>query len=215
MSYASVFVEAFEAADVIIPHGKYMNTIKQTFGASSRVYELFCEKAAEPKVYDIPPTLYIDFEAMNMRICGWYAEFVSDDEETVFEGVAKPFSDMRYVTRLWNNTYEEMLPYSLDDLLRAKHVNSYKQYFVDMFRKARRIYTYGDTDALFIKRTFGDDVYDFFKVKNIDISMKFGNRILSLEKCCKLFGIEIEGDAHNPKFDVKKMRAYIDAGNAL
>ena len=39
------------------------------------------------------PILYIDFEAMNMRICGWYAELVDREknETTVFEGIAKPF----------------------------------------------------------------------------------------------------------------------------
>ena len=214
-TFAPMFEEAFESADCIVPYGKYSNVIKQTFGPKSRVFELFSEKAEAPKVYENPPSLYIDFEAMNMRICGWYAEFVCDDEVKVYEGVAKPYSDMRYVTRLWTNTYEEMLPYSLDDLLRSKHINSFKQYFVDMFRQARKIYTYSDTDALFIKRTFGDDIYDFFKVKNVDMSMKFGNRVLSLDKACKLFGIDIAGDHHDPKTDVKKMRAYIDAGNAL
>lgn len=215
ISYSSVFLEAFTAADEILPYGKYENMIKQTFGSGSEVYKLFRLKALPPKVYKTPPTLYIDFEAMNMRICGWYAELVCDDCEKQYEGIAKPYSDLRYVTRLWNNTYEDMLSYELDDLLRAKHINSYKNYFVDMFRQARRIYTYSDTDALFIKRTFGDDIYDFFKVKNIDMSLKFGNRVLSLDKACRLFDIHIDGDEHDPKTDVKKMRAYIDAGNAL
>lgn len=176
---------------------------------------MYLEKALDPKLPTFQPSLYIDFEAMNMRICGWYAELICEHETVIYEGIAKPYSDTKYVTRLWNKTYQELLPYSVEQLCSAKHIRSYEKYFIDMFVRAKRIYTYGDTDALFVKKSFGNDLFNFFKVKNIDASVKIGNRQLSLEKTCKLFGIHLEGAAHNPKYDVKRMQAYIEAAEQL
>ena len=204
------FKDLFEKADSILPDGKYENIIKHTFGPESVVFSLYTQKAQEIAAPLFQPTLYIDFEAMNMRICGWYAELICENEIIVYEGIAKPFSDSKYVRRLWNHVYNELLTYSIDDICEAKHIRSYERYFIDMFSKAKKIYTYGDTDALFIKKTFGNDLYNFFKIKNIDACVKIASRVLSLDKSCKLFGINIEGDAHNPKFDVQKMRACLN-----
>ena len=214
-SYADFFEEHFQETDAILPYGKYAGYMKNTFGEKSKVYRLFLEKAQAPKKPQFEPSLYIDFEAMNMRVCGWYGELVTEKGTQIFEGIAKPFSDARYITRLWKNTYSEMLPYTLEEILKAKHICSYKDYFLSMFRQARKIYTYGDTDSLFIKNTFGVDVYNFFRVKNLDISLRIGHRTLSLDKTCKLFGLEFTGASHNPKVDVQKMRGYIDASNRL
>ncbi len=208
---AGFFSELFRKTDVILPDGKYENIIKHTFGPASAVFNLYKQKAKEPESPLFQPTLYIDFEAMNMRICGWYGELVCENEVIIYEGVAKPFSDAKYVRRLWSHVYNKLLTYSIDEICEAKHIRSYERYFIDMFARAKKIYTYGDTDALFIKKSFGNDLYNFFKIKNVDACVKVASRVLSLEKSCKLFGIHIEGDCHNPRFDVEKMRACLHA----
>ena len=91
----------------------------------------------------------------------------------------------------------------------AKHIRNYERYFIEMFSRAKKIYTYGDTDALFVKKTFGNDLYNFFKIKNVDACVKVAGRALSLDKCCRLFGVHIDGEQHNPKYDVLKMRACL------
>lgn len=213
--YADMFTELFEGADVIEPAGKYLKPLRNTFGPDSPICALYAEKAVEPANSNEPAYLYIDFEAMNMRICGWYGELVKGDQLETFEGIAKPFSDAKYVSRLWNNIYGEMLPYSCDELLKAKHIANYKKYFVTLFRRADKIFTYGDTDALFVKTSFGTEVFNFFKVKNVDMSMRIGSRAVSLDKCCKLFGIQLDAPSHHPKYDVKKMMAYMKASEDL
>lgn len=213
--YAEYFEELFSAATVILPEEKYDHLVKATFGPESKVYQLYHEKAKEPAAPKFQPTLYIDFEAMNMRICGWYAELVCENETLVYEGIAKPFSDTKYVQRLWSRTYSDLLTYSIDELCEAKHVQNFERYFIEMFSKAKKIYTYGDTDALFVKKTFGAELYNFFKIKNIDACVKVAGRALSLDRACKLFGISVEGDLHNPKYDVIKMKACLDMVNAL
>ncbi len=212
---AEFFEDIFDKADVILPEERYDNILKHTFGAESKVYRLYAEKAKQLAESSFKPTLYIDFEAMNMRICGWYAELVCENETIVYEEIAKPFSDSTYVKRLWSRVYCDLLTYSVDDICEAKHIRTFERYFIDMFSKAKKIYTYGDTDALFVKKSFGNDLYNFFKIKNVDASVKVANRPLSLDKSCKLFGINIEGATHNPKYDVKKMRACLDAVSAL
>lgn len=204
------FETLFAETDKIVPDGKYEGILKHTFGPESKVVKLFTEKAIAPPSPSFQPTLYIDFEAMNMRICGWYAELVTEEETLVFEGIAKPFANAKYVRRLWDRVYHELLTYSVEDICAAKHVHSFERYFIEMFAKAKKIYTYGDTDALFVKKTFGNDLYNFFKIKNIDASVRVANRVLSLDRACKLFGVDLEGDAHNPKYDVKRMRACLD-----
>jgi len=213
--YAEYFEELFSAATVILPEEKYDHLVKATFGPESKVYQLYHEKAKEPVAPKFQPTLYIDFEAMNMRICGWYAELVCENETLVYEGIAKPFSDTKYVQRLWSRTYSDLLTYSIDELCEAKHVQNFERYFIEMFSKAKKIYTYGDTDALFVKKTFGAELYNFFKIKNIDACVKVAGRALSLDRACKLFGVSVEGDLHNPKYDVIKMKACLDMVNAL
>ncbi len=213
--YAEYFEELFSAATVILPEEKYDHLVKATFGPESKVYQLYHEKAKEPAAPKFQPTLYIDFEAMNMRICGWYAELVCENETLVYEGIAKPFSDTKYVQRLWSRTYSDLLTYSIDELCEAKHVQNFERYFIEMFSKAKKIYTYGDTDALFVKKTFGAELYNFFKIKNIDACVKVAGRALSLDRACKLFGVSVEGDLHNPKYDVIKMKACLDMVNAL
>jgi hypothetical protein len=213
--YAEYFEELFSAATVILPEEKYDHLVKATFGPESKVYQLYHEKANEPAAPKFQPTLYIDFEAMNMRICGWYAELVCENETLVYEGIAKPFSDTKYVQRLWSRTYSDLLTYSIDELCEAKHVQNFERYFIEMFSKAKKIYTYGDTDALFVKKTFGAELYNFFKIKNIDACVKVAGRALSLDRACKLFGVSVEGDLHNPKYDVIKMKACLDMVNAL
>lgn len=213
--YAEYFEELFSAATVILPEEKYDHLVKATFGPESKVYQLYHEKAKEPAAPKFQPTLYIDFEAMNMRICGWYAELVCENETLVYEGIAKPFSDTKYVQRLWSRTYSDLLTYSIDELCEAKHIQNFERYFIEMFSKAKKIYTYGDTDALFVKKTFGAELYNFFKIKNIDACVKVAGRALSLDRACKLFGVSVEGDLHNPKYDVIKMKACLDMVNAL
>ena len=213
--YAEYFEELFSAATVILPEEKYDHLVKATFGPESKVYQLYHEKAKEPTAPKFQPTLYIDFEAMNMRICGWYAELVCENETLVYEGIAKPFSDTKYVQRLWSRTYSDLLTYSIDELCEAKHIQNFERYFIEMFSKAKKIYTYGDTDALFVKKTFGAELYNFFKIKNIDACVKVAGRALSLDRACKLFGVSVEGDLHNPKYDVIKMKACLDMVNAL
>ena len=176
--YADFFGDIFEAASVIRPYGKYAGVLRHTFGPESRASLLFAQKATDPIKSACVPTLYIDFEAMNMRVCGWYGELVTDRGTTIFEGIAKPYSDVKYVRRLWNKTYSRLLSYSVDDICACKHISSFQEYFADMFRQAHRICTYGDTDAMFIKNTFGNDLYHFFKVKNVDVSVRLGNRVL-------------------------------------
>ena len=207
---AGFFIETFERADVIMPDAKYDGIIKHTFGAENKVYKAYKEKAQDPATPAFQPTLYIDFEAMNMRICGWYAELVTDSGITIYDGIARPFADTKYVKRLWDRVYNELLTYNVEDICEAKHIRNFERYFIDMFSKARRIYTYGDTDALFVKKTFGNDLYNFFKVKNIDASVKVANRVVSLDKACRLLGIDMKGDAHNPEYDVQRMRAVLD-----
>lgn len=214
---APFFEDLFKKADSIHPAAFYDHVLKHTFGPKSPVFQLYAEKAVAADAPASKPILYIDFEAMNMRICGWYAELVDREknETTVFEGIAKPFSDNRYITRLWNNTYQDLLPYSLEDLYKAKHIRSFEKYFINMFSRAKKIYTYGDTDSLFLKSSFGNDMFNFFRVRNVDCSMKIGNRVLSLEKSCRLMGVDLEGTAHNPKYDVQRMRAYLDKSEEL
>ena len=209
------FKDIFEKYNEIQPEDNYEGLIKNTFGDNSEVYRLYKQKALPPRKPEYQPILYIDFEAINMCICGWYAELHTAHGVINFEGIARPYSDTRMIQRLWKVAYDRLLPYDLDSLLSAKHIRSYKSYFLSMFRKAKKIYTYGDTDALFVKSTFGDDMYNFFKVKNVDASLKLGNRILSLDKTCKLFGVNVEGDAHNPKCDVKKLIGYMEASSRL
>lgn len=214
--YADLFLDLFQKADAILPAQNYFSALRNTFGAESPICALYEEKALEPASGKYAPThLYIDFEAMNMRICGWYGELIQGDHAEVFEGVAKPYSDIKYVHRLWNNVYGEMLPYSPDELFEAKHILHYKSYFIDLFRRADKIFTYGDTDALFVKSSFGNEMFDFFKVKNVDVSMRIGSKVMSLDKCCKLFGIEMDAPSHHPKYDVKKMLAFMKASEEL
>ncbi len=73
-----------------------------------------------------------------MRICGWYAELVSENETLTFEGIAKPFSDSKYVQRLWDKTYSDLLTYSIDEICASKHVQNFERYFIEMFSKAKR-----------------------------------------------------------------------------
>ena len=101
------------------------------------------------------------------------------------------------------------------DRYKAKHIRSFEKYFINMFSRAKKIYTYGDTDSLFLKSSFGNDMFNFFRVRNVDCSMKIGNRVLSLEKSCRLMGVDLEGTAHNPKYDVQRMRAYLDKSEEL
>lgn len=210
-----LFEDIFEKADVITPEANYASAIKLTFGVTSKVYKLYSEKATEPVLGKFQPTLYIDFEAINMRICGWYAELVLENETIVYEGIAKPFSDNRYIKKIWDKVYADLLPYSVEDILKAKHINHFERYFVEMFSKARKIITYGDTDAYFVQNTFGEDLYNFFKIKNLDASLRLENRTISLDKCCKLCNVEVDGAEHDPKYDVIKMRKCLDYINNL
>lgn len=214
-SFAPQFEEAFDAADQIQPYEEYTGVLRQTFGPNSKICQLYEQKALSPKFSNKNASLFIDFEAMNMRICGWYAQLVDGDNTTEYEGIAKPFSDDKRIRRLWKSAYSELLPYEVDDICDARHIHSFKGYFLDMFRRAKRIYTYGDTDALFVKTSFGEDAFNFFKVKNVDVCVRLGTRALSLDKTCRLFGIETEGEAHDPKNDVRKMRAYIEKSSEL
>ena len=209
------FEAAFTAADQIQPYEKYDSALRQTFGVNSSIYKQYVKKALPAKHIPNNAKLYIDFEAINMRICGWYAVMVDGEETTVYDGVSKPYTDDKYITRLWKNVYSGMLPYELDQIKKARHIRAYRNYFIDMFKKAKKIYTYGDTDALFVKTSFGDDLYNFFKVKNVDVSMRMGSRTVSLDKACKLFGITVEGDEHDPKNDVEKMMKYMEAGELI
>ena len=214
--YTEQFENIFTEAETLSPVEKYDNVIKNTFGPRSKVYQLYKEKAQPVKEIRQKPDLYIDFEAINMRVCGWYGELVySDGKKEVFEGIARPFSDKHYVKRLWDNTYGNLLSYDFDDIAEANHIRSYLRYFSSMFSKARKIYTYGDTDALFIKSTFGVEMYNFFKVKNVDCSLRVGSRTVSLEKTCKLFNIDLEGVLHDPKYDVQCMQAYLQKSEEL
>lgn len=209
---AEVFHEYFDAADKILPAANYENVLKQTFGAESDIYNLYVEKAFPPKQNSQYPILMIDFEAINMRICGWYAQLIQEDGTVVqeYEGMAKPFSDTKMIRRLWKNTYSKLLTYDIDELVECKHIHSFKRYFAQMFSDAKKIYTYGDTDALFVKHTYGEEMFRLFKTRNVDMCVRLGNRQLSLEKTCHLFGIELDGDAHNPKTDVLRMKEYIN-----
>ena len=209
------FKDILQKYDRVQPEDNYDGLIRNTFGDKSEIYRLYKEKALPPCKPEFQPVLYIDFEAINMRICGWYAELHTNRGIINFEGVARPYSDTKMIQRLWRLAYDKLLPYDLDTLLSAKHIKTYINYFLSMFRKAKRIYTYGDTDALFVKTTYGEDVYNYFKVKNVDASLKLGNRTLSLDKTCKLFGVHVEGDAHNPKCDVKKLIGYMEESKKL
>ena len=209
------FEKAFLLADEIQPYEKYDSVIRQTFGINSNIYKLYAKKALPPKHIANNAQLYIDFEAINMRICGWYAILVDGEEKIVYDGISKPYTDDKYISRLWKNVYSGMLPYDIEQIKRARHIRAYKNYFIDMFRRAKHIYTYGDTDALFIKTSFGEDLYNFFKVKNIDVAMRMGSRTISLDKACGLFNINTEGDEHDPKNDVEKMMKYMEAGKQL
>lgn len=214
-SYASYFKKIFEQTDQILPQARYDNAFKHTFGAESDIYRLYQRKALPPANAAGEPALYIDFEAMNMRICGWYAELVSSQQTEIFEGTARPYSDPQTMKRLWRMTYGKLLPYSLEQLLESEHIRAQRSTFLSLFKRAKKIYTYGDTDALFVRHTFGEDLYHLFKIKNVDASLKIGARVVSLDKACHLFGIEAQGQAHNPKFDVYKMRAYWEAAQLI
>ena len=104
------FLDVFTNATSILPDARYENIVKHTFGPTSKIYELYAQKATEPAPPAFQPTLYIDFEAMNMRICGWYAELVCESETVIYEGIAKPFSDTKYVHRLWDPRKNEAPP---------------------------------------------------------------------------------------------------------
>lgn len=208
--YKEMLEELFKKADTIQPYEKYNGILKQTFGPLSNICRIYEEKAVEPKFAPNKAELYIDFEAMNMRICGWYAKLIDGENVIEFSGTAKPFSDERRLRWLWKTTYQKMLDYSIDDIIRSRHIHGFRGYFIDLFKRARHIYTYGDTDALFIKYSFGEEMYNMFRVKNVDVSARMGNRTLSLDKTCKLLDIVIEGGEHDPKTDVLKMMAYMD-----
>ena len=209
------FERIFSEAESIQPYEKYDAALRQTFGINSSVYRIYQKKALPPVHIANNAKLYIDFEAINMRICGWYGILVDGEEVKVFEGISKPFTDDRYITRLWKGYYSKLLPYELEQLTHARHIRAYRNYFIDMFKKAKKIYTYGDTDAQFIKTSFGEELYNFFKVKNVDVSMRMGSRTISLDKACMLFGINTEGEEHDPKNDVEKMMKYMEAGEKL
>lgn len=209
------FEDAFLNAEEIQPYEKYDAALRQTFGITSQIYKLYAKKALPPIHIANNAKLYIDFEAINMRVCGWYGLLVDGDETFEYSGIAKPYTDDKYITRLWKNVYSGMLPYDIEEIKSSRHIRAYKNYFIDMFKKARHIYTYGDTDALFIKNSFGEDLYNFFKVKNVDVSMRMGARTISLDKACSLFDISVPGDDHDPKNDVIKMMKYMEAGEKL
>ncbi|MBE5760170.1 MAG: hypothetical protein E7332_09160 [Clostridiales bacterium] len=209
------FIEAFSRCDRIMPFGDYENAIRQSFGEKSAVYTLYKQKAQMPRPAEKYNELYIDFEAVDMKICGWYAVLVTGDERIEYEGIANPFTDEKKLRRKYESVYSQLLPYSIEDIVAAPHIERFQNYFIDMFRQAKKIYTYGDTDALFVKHSFGDHIYNFFKVRNVDMSVKLGNRNLSLDKTCKLFGIKIDGEEHDPKIDVEKMMAYMEATKQL
>lgn len=213
--YASEFELAFDSATTIAPEADYSGLLRTTFGESSRVYQLYMIKSITPRISTNTSVLYLDFEAINMRICGWYGELVGSNGVTVFSGTAKPYSNDATITKHWHNVYSSLLPYTLNQLLSSEYIGSYKRYFVDMFRLARKIYTYGDTDSLFVKNTFGDEVYTFFRVKNIDSSMRIGSRTVSLNKACSLLGVDVPNVSHNPRYDVIKLRSYLEASNRL
>ncbi len=215
-SFVPDFIETFSRCDRIKPALQYDNAIKNTFGEKSAIYKLYIEKAQKPeKAPEKQSELYIDFEAVDMRICGWYGILVSGDERIEYQGIASPYADEKRLRKKYENVYSHLLPYSVDDIVNAPHIAHFEQYFMDMFKQAKHIYTYGDTDALFVKHTYGDRVYNFFKVRNIDASVKLGNRNLSLNKACKLFGVTVEGDEHDPKIDVLKMMGYMEAVKGL
>ena len=102
-----------------------------------------------------------------------------------------------------------MLFYDIEEIIKSPHIRTFRYQFMEMFREARKIYTYGDTDAMFVKYSFGDEVFKFFKQKNVDASVKIANRAISLDRACKLFGIYVSGDDHDPMTDVKKMQACL------
>ncbi len=208
--FKEMLEELFTEAEAIQPFEKYNGVLKQTFGPASSICRLYEQKALDPKFAPNKAELYIDFEAMNMRICGWYAQLVDGDNIIEFSGTAKPFSDERRLRWLWKTTYQKMLDYSFEDILRSRHIHGYRGYFMDLFKRARHIYTYGDTDALFLKYSFGEDMYNFFRVKNVDVSVRMGSRTLSLDKTCNLLGISVEGGEHDPKTDVLKMMGYMN-----
>lgn len=207
--FKDMLEELFQNADSIQPFEKYDGILKQTFGPASSICKIYEEKAVDPKFTPNKAELYIDFEAMNMRICGWYAQLIDGDNILEFSGTAKPFSDERRLRWLWKTTYQKMLDYSIEDIIRSRHIHGYRGYFMDLFKRARHIYTYGDTDALFLKYSFGEEMYNFFRVKNVDVSVHMGNRTLSLDKTCKLLDIHVEGGDHDPRTDVIKMMKYM------
>ncbi len=209
--YENKILDWFENADTIIPHGRYANAIRQTFGQSSRLATIFEEKASEPVKDKVESVLYVDFEAIDMRICGWYAKLVCGEEETEFSGIVKPYSDMNRLKKKFDSIYSKLLPYSFEEIASARHVKSREYYFLDMFRRADKIYTYGDTDALFVKHSFGDQIYNFFRVKNVDVSMRMAGKTLSLDKVCRIFNLDIAGAEHDPKVDVIKMMSFVQA----
>ena len=209
-TYEKMFSEVFEKADEIIPEGNYEYMLKYTFGDNSKAYKTYKKKASPPQKSLFQPTLYIDFEAIDMNICGWYGELVLEDRTVTYEGIAKPFSNLKHLERAWNKIYSNILRYNYADIVSAKHIKTYENYFVSMFSKAKKIVTYGDTDALFVQRTFGDDLFNFFKIKNIDASFRSDNRVVSLDKLSKLCNVTVEGELHDPKYDVKIMRKCLE-----
>ena len=209
-TYEKMFTEIFEKADEIIPEGNYEYIIKYTFGESSMAYKLYKKKAGPPQKSAFQPVLYIDFEAIDMNICGWYGELVLEDHTVTYEGIAKPFSNTRHLERAWNKVYSSILNYSLKDIESAKHIKTFENYFITMFSKAKKIVTYGDTDALFVQRTFGDDLFNFFKIKNVDASFRSDNRIVSLDKLSRLCNVHVDGVLHDPKYDVQVMRRCLE-----
>ncbi len=208
--YEKMFSEIFEKADEIIPEGNYEYLLKFTFGENSKAYKLYKKKASAPQKSTFQPILYIDFEAIDMNICGWYGELVLEDRTVTYEGIAKPFSNEKHLERAWNKVYSSILNYSLDDISSAKHIRTYENYFINMFSKAKKIVTYGDTDALFVQRTFGDDLFNFFKIKNVDASFRSDNRVVSLDKLSRLCDVHIDGVLHDPKYDVQVMRKCLE-----
>ena len=214
-SFAGVFLEAFSKCDRIRPHEDYENTVKQTFGEKSAVYSMYVNKVDKHKTKEVHNYLYIDFEAVDMKICGWYGVLSDGNTEREYQGIARPFRDEKRLRRKYAAVYADLLPYSVEDILAAPGIEHFQNYFIDMFRQARKIYTYGDTDAYFIKNTFGEHVFNMFKARHVDMSVKLGNRNISLMKACRLFGVEVEGEEHDPKIDVKRMMAYMEATKDL
>lgn len=213
-NFESVIVHHLKNAEVVTPCGKYNNALKQTFGEGSELFKVFEEKAGIV-VEEPPAELFIDFEAIDMRICGWYGEMRTGDEIEIFFGTAKPYSDMKRLKWKYESVYKDLMSYTFDEIAGSRHINSFESYFMNMVRRATKIYTYGDTDALFIKYTYGENFYNYFKVKNVDCSVRVGPSVLSLDRATRLFNIDIEGVSHDPRYDVERMMMIVEAAKTI